>query len=173
MIRVARHTKGVNMKKDQINNLPDNLIRAIYRNDSDEIKRWQNLENINHTDKDGRTAIFHAILIASKDMIVQLLKDKPNLNIKDKKGWYPLHYAAQAYLIEILNLLIDNGAEVEVKDDYGNTPLWRATFSSLGKGEMIKLLLSKGANPENENDSGISPKQLANTITNYDLAKYY
>jgi ankyrin repeat protein len=161
------------MKKNQVNKLPEDVIRAIYRKDLNVINQWQSKETINSIDKDGRSAIFHAILIASIDVTKQLLKESPNLNLKDRKGWYPLHYAAQNYLVEIANLLIDDGADIESKDDYGNTPLWRATFSSQGKGDMIKLLISNGANPDNRNDSNISPIKLANSIANYNVKQFF
>lgn len=106
-------------------------------------------------------------------MVEQLLKSNPLLNIKDKKGWSPLHYAAQNYLIDIATQLIDDGADIEIKDNYGNTLLWRATFASQGKGKMIQLLLSKGANPNNSNDSGVGPMELANTIANYNVKQFF
>jgi ankyrin repeat protein len=160
-------------KSKNANQLSNSIIRAIYSNNIDAIKLWQNKDVIDQFDKSNRTAIFHAVLADSKDMLAQLFKDSPDLNWKDNKGWYPLHYAAQQYLIEIAELLIYAGADLEVKDDYGNTPLWRATFSSNGRGDMIKLLLTKGADPNNENSSGISPLALANTIANYDVKQYY
>lgn len=66
----------------------------------------------------------------------------PDLNIKDFRGWYPLHYAVQNNLLKVIGLLVKQGAILEAKDDYGNTPLWRAVFASEGRGEVIKLLLT-------------------------------
>ena len=156
-----------------LNKLPDIIVHAIYSNDIETIRNWQSKEVINHYDKDKRTPIFHAILAVSKEAIVQLSTDNPDLNGHDSKGWYPLHYAVQQYLVEIAALLIKAGADLEVKDTYGNTPLWRATFSSNGKGDMIKLLLANGADANNENSSGINPLKLANTIANYNITQYY
>jgi ankyrin repeat protein len=161
------------MKTKQLNDLPENIKRAIYNNDMQQIAQWQTIENINYADRDKRTAIFFAILTKSTELVAQLLKSKPDLNIKDYKGWYPLHFAAQAYLTDITNLLIEHGAALEVKDDYGNTPLWRATYSSDGRGEMIRLLLKKGANPENENNYGINPLKLASAIANYNVSQFF
>ncbi|HWW38565.1 MULTISPECIES: ankyrin repeat domain-containing protein [unclassified Pedobacter] len=161
------------MKGDRLYQLPEEIVKAIYRGDSDQVQRWQTKDNINAVDKYNRSAIFHAILIKSKEVVVMLLKELPDLNFKDNKGWYPLHYTAQEDLPEIADLLIQAGADLEVKDDYGNTPLWRATFSSKGRGEMIQLLLAKNADPNNKNDSGISPLELADTIANYDIKQFF
>lgn len=160
------------MKKNP-KKLPDTIIRAIYRNDFDAVDKWQIPEEIDFRDKDLRTAVFHAVLNNSKDMLRQLLKSNPDLNLKDNRGWSLLHYAVQQNLVDIADLLITSGVDLEMKDDYGNTPLWRATFSSNGKGEMIKYLLSKGADPNNTNNSGISPIKLAVTIANYDVKQFF
>ncbi len=42
---------------------------------------------------------------------------------KDKDGWTPLHYASRNNSIEIAELLIEKGADVEAKNEWGNTPL--------------------------------------------------
>jgi ankyrin repeat protein len=89
------------------------------------------------------------------ELVKVLLKQLPDLNFKGYKGWYPLHYAAQENLVEIADLLIQAGTDLEAKDDDRNTALWRATFSSQGRGEMIKFLLLENADPNNKNDSGI------------------
>lgn len=80
-----------------------------------------------------------------------------------------MHYAAQGNLTDIAKLLIENGADLEVKDNYGNTPLSRATFSSRGYGDLIKLLLSYGADRNN----GVGPLKLANTIANYNIKQFF
>ena len=102
-----------------------------------------------------------------------LLENGAAVNLKDHKGWYPLHHAAQNYRAEIANLLLEKGADIEAKDDYGNTPLWRSVFASQGRGEMITLLLSKGADPNNANGSGVSPLALARNIANYDVKQFF
>jgi uncharacterized protein len=96
-----------------------------------------------------------------------------NLDTKDSKGWTLLHYAAQYLTVEIGQILISKGADVNAKDDFGNNVLWRATFSSQGKGEFIDLLLRNGADKFAKNKSGISPVDLANTISNYDVKQYF
>jgi len=59
-----------------------------------------------------------------------------------------------------------------LQDNYVNTPLFRAVFSSNGRGDIIKLLLLYNADMNLKNKSGISPLQLAKTIGNYDITQY-
>jgi uncharacterized protein len=91
----------------------------------------------------------------------------------DHEGWTPLHFAAQANSEAVTSLLLDAGAAVDPQDGYGNTPLARAVFSSRGRGAVIELLRSRGANPCLKNSHGVSPVELARTIENYDVARFF
>lgn len=162
------------MKRKKDNNLPDEIIKALYAHDIEEIEKWKISErNIDVVDRYGRSLVFHAVLANAVDVLSSLLEQRPNLDTRDNKGWSSLHYASDNKFIEAANLLISAGADIEIKDDYGNTPLWRATFSSKGQGDMIKLLLSNNADPNNKNDSGVSPIELAKTIANYDVRQFF
>jgi ankyrin repeat protein len=106
-------------------------------------------------------------------MLQWLLPKGPALDQSDCNGWSALHFAAQAHAVEMAALLLAAGATVDVPDAYGNTPLWRAAFESRGRGEMLQLLLANGANPDRANDSGMSPRQLAETIANFDVKQLF
>ncbi|MDQ1086662.1 ankyrin repeat protein [Siphonobacter sp. BAB-5404] len=62
---------------------------------------------------------------------------------------------------------------IDLQDKYGNTPLWRATFESKGREDLIRPLLQAGANPYVKNHSGISPYDLALAIANYDVKSFF
>jgi ankyrin repeat protein len=67
------------------------------------------------------------------------------VRIADSGGWTALHFAARELQLEIAKLLLDAGAPLDVKDEYGNTPLQRAilqreVFSSEAAPAMIELL---------------------------------
>lgn len=172
-MKTVRQIEAISMKRNLKNNLPKEIIQAIYKIDLQLIKDWINRDTVNFVDTDNRSAIFHAILIDSIDVVSLLLESAPDLNIKDSRGWYPLHYAVQNNLLNVVDLLIKQGAMLEAKDDYGNTPLWRAVFASEGRGEIIKLLLLNGADPNNANSSGITPYKLAHTIANYNVKQFF
>ena len=129
--------------------------------------------DINSIDADGRTILFYAIFENSNSMAEILINEGAGANVKDKNRWKPLHYCAQGNLVNIAKLLIDNGADINAKDENGNTIIWRAVFSSRGRGEMITLLKAKGADATIENKSGINALELAKSIGNYDVAQYF
>jgi ankyrin repeat protein len=91
----------------------------------------------------------------------------------DRLGFTPLHFAAQEHAAEVAELLLENGAEVDSSNSFGNTPLFAAVFNSRGRGELIELLRSRGADPHRANDAGQTPLGLARLIGNYDVAQYF
>ena len=43
--------------------------------------------------------------------------------MKNNDGFTPLHYASMDCRTEVVNLLIEKGADIQLKDNYGNAPL--------------------------------------------------
>ena len=120
----------------------------------------------------GRNLIFYSVIEGRLNFLNEVVS-LYDLNLKDKLGWSALHYAAQENKLAEAQLLINHGADLNNTDNYGNTVIWRAVFTSKGRGEMIKLLLSHGANPTIENNKGVSALTLANRIDNYNVAQFF
>lgn len=91
----------------------------------------------------------------------------------DEQGFTALHVAAQEYAIDVMHELVSAGADVNAQSVHGNGPLWVAVFNSQGRGEAIELLLNNGADPDMLNRAGRSPRQLAETIANHDVAQFF
>jgi ankyrin repeat protein len=117
--------------------------------------------------------LIEAVLENNLELVEKIIIQGGNVDEQDAEGFSALHYTAQNYLVDIAKLLIEKKANIECRDSYGNTPLQKAVFFSNGRGDMIKLLLKHGANKDSENNSGISPWELANTIANYDNVKFF
>jgi len=67
----------------------------------------------------------------------------------------PLHWAALVGETAIARQLLDAGAPLDRGDSEGNVPLIAASFA--GRGELIELLLERGADPNLPNREGQSP----------------
>ena len=67
----------------------------------------------------------------------------------------PLTWAAMAGQTEAVQVLLENGADVNIKSRDGGTPLHDAAF--FGRTDVVKLLLENGANLEARNDDGATP----------------
>lgn len=96
--------------------------------------------------------------------------DGGNLNEQDaENGYTALHYCAQNGNAQMAKMLIEKGASVSMKDNYGNTALFKAVFYSQGKTDIIQMLLDAGADADAENDAGMSPRKVAENIADFDV----
>ena len=86
-----------------------------------------------------------------------------------------MHGAAFTGRMEVVELLIANGANVNAKDKDGGTPLLHATLS--GHRETVELLISKGADvnakvaPSDRLFKGKTPLDLASKAEISDLLR--
>lgn len=124
-------------------------------------------------DKYGRTVMYDAITKGFKGVVLELCLAKANVNNQDNNGKTPLHFASIHNQIEIAETLIKYNANVNLKDDNGNTPIFDAVFNSKGNPNIILLLKENNADYITPNNYGVSAKELAETISNYDLAHLF
>lgn len=97
--------------------------------------------------------------------IIKLLLDHgANVNQTDENGATPLTIIATSYDLESLNLLLESGADPNVKDRvFGSTPLHYLVACAITNPvpdeitQMIFSLLNHGANENLPNNMGISP----------------
>lgn len=120
-----------------------------------------------------RSALHYAALDNEIERVDELIRQGSDINRADVNGFTPLHIAGQQYSVEAARLLLEAGATVDAENVYGNTPLFVATFNSNGRGELIALLLEKGADPLHSNKSAQTPLGLAQLIANYDVAQFF
>ena len=95
----------------------------------------------------------------SIDEIKELLKNQfPNLKLRSGLGTTSFMWAVRYGHTEIVNLLINRGMDVNVKDK-GRTALGIA--SMWGHTEVVKLLIKSGADVNMKDKRGITPLMLA------------
>ncbi|XP_060083841.1 protein phosphatase 1 regulatory subunit 12B-like [Ylistrum balloti] len=104
----------------------------------------------------SHTPLFIACENGDTQMAKTLLQFGANLQAEDAIGQSPLHKARASSIIKIL---VEKGMKVNTKGDRGNTPLHCA--SSDYDAELIKTLLSLGADPTIRNKDGKTPRDLA------------
>lgn len=118
------------------------LMTAIeYKNNivlKELLKRNVNI-NIKHPSID-KYPIHTAIYFENFEALKMLLEyDKNFINLKnDVDGWTPLEEAVLVGDIEIVKYLLDNGADILLPDNLGNTSIDVAI--NTGRGEIVKLL---------------------------------
>jgi uncharacterized protein len=149
------------------------VIEAVLSGDVARVKGLlQQGQSTAEVDADGRAPLHHAVLDKNIELVRALLDARADPDKTDHRGWTALHFAAQNHHVEIARLLLDFGATVEAADKDGNTPLFRAVFESRGRGDMIALLRTRGADTYRKNNHGVSPADLANTIANFDVKRW-
>jgi ankyrin repeat protein len=124
-------------------------------------------------DQAGRSQLHYAARDGNLVQANQLIRAGANVNMKDANGYTPLHFAAQGQKLEVAKLLVKAGAEVDAKDKHGNSPLNKAVFHYTDTGDLIQFLRANGADPNEQNNYGVSPVALARQIANYDVAKFF
>ena len=84
-------------------------------------------------------------------------------NRKNKNGESPLSLSSSECFLKGMKLLIDRGANINVQDKYGRTPLHLAceNVDSERHHECIEYLLQHGANPSIQDDFGRTPLHTA------------
>ncbi len=94
------------------------------------------------------------------EIVEEKLAAGANVNEPDTFfGETALHRAAKAGDLKMVQILLANGARVDLTDQYGETPLH---FAIRGRNpEVIRLLLQQGADPDWEDIFGRSPVHCA------------
>ena len=110
--------------------------------------------DLDQFDSDGETALSHAARNGRAEAVKVLLiaGAQPNLCRREGNNFHaPLHYACgYAKSLPIVELLIQHGADVNIRGAWGGTPLsW-----ALSNFELIVLLLDKGADVNTQDDRG-------------------
>lgn len=117
-------------------------------------------------------SLSNAALCGEVEKVKDHLRKGTDANAYDSGGYAPLHYAARKGHIEIAQILLSHGGDVDIRTKAGKaTPLLRAAFS--GKEEMCKFLVDKGANVRAIDDDGQTVLHRAVSSGNSSLIKYF
>jgi ankyrin repeat protein len=121
----------------------------------------ENGADANAVDNGGGTPLLCSIKHCHIDIATLLLQNKANVNAVDGDGWgrfrkTPLHYAGN---VNMMRLLVNNGADLTLKDANGQTPLHVAAEKA--RIERATFLLECGADVEAKDRNGSTPLHLA------------
>uniref|UniRef100_A0A6P6XRZ9 Poly [ADP-ribose] polymerase n=1 Tax=Dermatophagoides pteronyssinus TaxID=6956 RepID=A0A6P6XRZ9_DERPT len=101
--------------------------------------------------------IFQACRIGDLNRLKKLI-NLNNVNVRDPSGGgrsTPLHFASGFGRLDVVDFLIQQGANIHAKDDGGLVPLHNAC--SFGHIEVVKLLLKNGADPNVKDNWHFTP----------------
>jgi uncharacterized protein len=124
-------------------------------------------------DEMSRTPLHYAALNGPLEDVRALLRGGADVAATDEQGFTAPHFACQQNRPDVAEVLLDAEAPVDPVDQWGNTPLFRAVSNAKGDPRIVHRLVRAGADPDKENASGRTPRQLASMIANYDTTGYF
>lgn len=130
-------------------------------------------EELEVRDPEGRSPLINAAIDRPAELVGILISAGADINAHDNQGATALHLAAIHYRPDVIDALIAAGADPNKKDTWGNGPLSRAVFNSKGRGDAIRRLIDGGADPDAANKAGVTARQLALKIANFDIKQYF
>ena len=111
----------------------------------DELKKYHNDgHGVNDKDEYGETALHHCSEYGAIDSVKYLIANRADIDVLDEDGNTPLiKGVAAAEHFKVVGLLLDAGANPNIKNDYGNTALSEAQMRE--KNDTAELLIKNGA----------------------------
>ena len=112
------------------------------------------------SDSRGESPLYRAAYMHRRKEAEQLITSGADVNAVTKRGTPVLDAACSTGAnLELVRLLVNNGANINVSDEHRRTPLHWAAYH--GFADVVVLLLGRGANAEARDDVGRRPLHLA------------
>ncbi|KAF5948842.1 hypothetical protein HYC85_014799 [Camellia sinensis] len=155
----------------------DDFFNAAENGDSsffEALSHDQLLKALSLRNEDCRS-LLHVAASSAHPKVVKILSaadpSVTGINSADEEGWAPLQFAASSGNVEIVEILLSNEADVNLKNNGGRTalhyaaskgwmhPLHRA--ASTGNSELCELLIEEGAEVDVIDKAGQTPLMSA------------
>ncbi|UKJ89096.2 ankyrin repeat containing protein [Theileria orientalis] len=152
----------------------ETLLMLCFGGDLEGVKKLREVD-LEFVDEVGRSAIHYACTSGNVDLVSYLITRDVEIDKKDVKGWTPLFISVVKNYVDIVELLLDCGADLTLTlrhrcaptrlTDAHSHPIHFAAIK-LNR-EMTELLLSRNVDVNQKDSQGITP--LSYSCTKGDL----
>jgi len=116
--------------------------------------------------------LIKAVKNGNIEQVNVLITNGVNINAQDDRGWTSLHRALCHDYFDIAKILIESGADLDIKDNdpgEGWAPLHWASLKNCV--EILEILLNRGANINIQNYEGDTPLHFASYHRHAEIVK--
>ena len=117
----------------------------------------------------ARCVLLHGMEIKIGTLLVSHGAD---VNAKNNKGDSPLCSPARLGDVKFSTFLLDHGAHANPVLRDGTTPLHHLAWLGFGSLDMVKLLVSRGANVNAKDNNGYTPLDRARNVGRHEMVQY-
>ncbi|OBS63771.1 hypothetical protein A6R68_07690, partial [Neotoma lepida] len=126
--------------------------------------------HVNDEDEGKRTALHFACFYGHLNLVYYLLFKDCKINALDDQKSTPLMKAVQSWESEIVSVLLDHGADPNIKDCNGEAAIHHAVY--VNRPDIANSLLQFGGNIEDTTKDGLTPLLLALRERKFLMTKY-
>lgn len=149
------------------------LLDAVASKNYEAVKKYiKDGENVNKANKRGQFPLWNAVWNEDAQMVSLLLQNgaNPVQKFKGKDSELGcLEIAAQQGYLDIVQLLVAAGADINVRSFRGHTPLRIAARN--GRVDVVNYCLSKGAEVNTQGEDGATPLEHAASKGHLEIVK--
>ena len=129
--------------------------------------------NIHLVDRYGQTALHYSITVVDHDsvtVLTSLIKNGADVNALTNDKCSPLMMSSLSGSVNVVTILVENGANMDVQNQAGDTALHYAVRSTRNSSEVVHKLLTLGAS-HLRNHKGLTPLLFASYILKHSLVE--
>ncbi len=136
------------------------LVNSVKTGDSAETERMlQAGADVNARDEEGATLLMLAAYAGNLSLVKALIAAGADVNLQDERGWSAISRAVynaeqNRGFVDVVQMLIDSGANIEAAISYGVRPLMLA--AGYGETAVVEVLQNAGADVLAKNEGGFT-----------------
>ena len=119
----------------------------------------------------NRDEVFFRLGVEKSEELLQMLRNIENPNFQDDNGFSYLHRACQAHNVEAIKILLELGANPNINDMRGASPILEAIGRiNENNNEILEIMLKHGLDLE-KMEGGMTLKEMIESFDDDEMNK--